>query len=52
VAYLEVQVMLSRLLLDWRIQYSEGLHWSNVRSAVETTVVPVFPEKIQFIPTE
>jgi cytochrome P450 len=50
VAYLEVQAMLARLVVDWRVE-GPPAHWSEVPSAVETLVVPVFPEGVRFVPS-
>jgi cytochrome P450 len=50
VAYLEVQSMLAQLVLDWRVEGPENLHWSDVPSSLETMVVPIFPGGVRFVP--
>ena len=50
VAYLEIQVMLAQLLLDWDIQAPSHVKWTDVPSTLETMVVPVFPEGTRFVP--
>jgi cytochrome P450 len=40
VAYLEVQAMIAQLLLDWKIEGPEHVHWSEVPTRLETLLVP------------
>jgi cytochrome P450 len=50
VAYLEVQVLLAQLLLDWHIDCPVPVHWSDVKSSLESMVVPTFPDGVRFVP--
>jgi len=50
VAYLEVQAMIARLLLDWKIEGPGDMHWKDVEGKLQTLFVPVFPEGVRFVP--
>ncbi|CAB9511284.1 hydroxyvitamin D-1 alpha hydroxylase, mitochondrial [Seminavis robusta] len=43
VAFLEVQVLLAQLVLDWKLDIAEDIQLQDVESKLETTLVPVWP---------
>jgi cytochrome P450 len=47
VAYLEVRVLLAQLR---RIDCPVQVHWSDVKSKLESMVAPIFPEGVRFVP--
>jgi len=51
VAYLEIQVMLAQLLLDYRIEGPETMvHWKDVKSTFALLLNPHFPDGVRFAP--
>jgi cytochrome P450 len=49
VAYLEVQVALAQLVMDWNI-HGPNMHWNDVPNTLGTLVVPIFPAGVGFSP--
>lgn len=48
VAYLEIQVMLAQLLLDYRIESPTSMvHWKDVKSVFALLLTPHFPEGVR-----
>jgi len=50
VAYVEIQCILSRMLLDYNIEGPASMHWSEVNSEMRLMEVPTFPDEVKFVP--
>lgn len=49
VAYLEVQVMIAQLLLRWKLEGLDNVHWSEIPGKLETMFVPQYPKSMRFV---
>lgn len=50
VAHLEVQALVARLVLDWKIEGPSAMHWDDYPGSLKTLRVPAFSDDIRFSP--